>query len=42
MKQNEKIGDIINQLAIFDEHTRHEEMTIFCVMTSSASDKIKK
>ena len=33
--------DFLNQSAVYDEYTRHEEMAIFCVMTSPVSNKIK-
>lgn len=33
---------VVDQLAIFDEYSRHEEMALFCVTTSPVSDEIKK
>lgn len=33
---------VVDQLAVADEYSRHEEMTIFCVTTSPVSDEIKK
>lgn len=33
---------VFNQLAVFDEYTRGEETTIFCVTMSLVGSKIKK
>ena len=33
---------VLNQLTVFDEYTRHEEMAIPCLTTSPIGNKIKK